>query len=316
MPHQIAKITLDGTLKSDLKWNASIEAAQKEIAEGKKILWELELGLFRNLPFPLSNQSQYLSLGLSIEHFRDAIWKDFPDQTEGLCIYRGSADFSLGFPWGELQTANLRGWLRDVFETSDQFTAEIGIAADSFEQLDERSLRQNREGAQLLRLFCRDACSEYLELLTNRLPDALQLFLEVDASTLPGKLCQAQLLSKERFDRFHLLIARNLLPAREGAISVGVCLPQVAMSRPSQYEGLDAAMEILSRKKIAYKVIPEPHIITEWDGLDYLIVSPAGLTTQGLRKLQGFCAAGGTVVSLGKPVGVALETTFQEFLKG
>ncbi len=63
---------------------------------------------------------------------------------------------------------------------------------------------------------------------------------------------------------------------------------------------------------IDYRIIPETYLTTEWHGLDYLIVDPDSLSSQGFRKLQGFCAAGGTIVSLGKIMGLPYEILFDE----
>ena len=55
---------------------------------------------------------------------------------------------------------------------------------------------------------------------------------------------------------------------------------------------------LASNKKIPFRLIAEENIITNWDGLDTLIFAPSLLGSQGIRKLQGFLAAGGEVVSL------------------
>lgn len=64
------------------------------MASGKKILWHLDLGLFDRLKMPLSNSSQFLTLGLAVDHFRDTIWKEFRSFSEGVCLYKGPADLA------------------------------------------------------------------------------------------------------------------------------------------------------------------------------------------------------------------------------
>ena len=97
--------------------------------------------------------------------------------------------------------------------------------------------------------------------------------------------------------------------------TVGVCLPSLEHCRPSQYGGLREAFNWLSLAEIPYRIVPEGLLTTDWDGLDDLIVVPNGVSLQGKRKLQGFCAAGGTIVSLGHEMGLAQEMQFDDWKK-
>ena len=68
---------------------------------------------------------------------------------------------------------------------------------------------------------------------------------------------------------------------------VAICLPSAEMVRPSQYSGLEEMINFLNEKGIPFRIIPESLLITDWDGLDYLLVIPEGLTFQGKRKAAG-----------------------------
>lgn len=317
-------IHLDGRVKADLDWKKARKEAQQAVEQGYALMWNMQMGLFGDLAQPLTNQSQFLSLTLALEHFRDSLWKEFKSQTVGLTLFRGSADFSYGFRWDEHQKQNLSNWLQEI---------NSPLASIDFSQL----IRQE-EGKQLVRLYCRDVAIEYLALLATRVPDSLPAYLFLDAHLLHRSLLnEMQILNPERYDRLHLVLKGHQLPfdamgwetptvqgysgissvnlpeAQE--ISIGVCIPPMHFYQFQHYEGLDEGILTLKQRSIAFKLIAENHLTSQWDGLDYLLYSPAGLTVQGKRKLQGFCAAGGTVVSTGKLLGLPHELSLKDWLK-
>lgn len=332
------KIPLDGSVSSSLDWKREIRAAKHYIDLGFAIFWELNLGIFSQSHLSLSDQTQFLTLGLSVEHFRDTIWKEFSSMSLGVSIYQGPADFSRNFLWHEEQITLLQGWLKDRFQNADIFYQDTAIFIDSFERIDPLILGYSSFGQHLLALFCRDTIVEYLELLTNRLPDEISIFVKLDGSQAQNPLLLSQLFSKERFGRMHLALIPGELSihaftcdpsethigsiSREltqkylsKKISIGICFPSISMCRPIQYEGMHDALIVLKENEIAYRIIPEIALTTEWDGLDYLLVSPQGISGQGYRKLQGFCAAGGTIVSLGNAIHMPQEISFTDWIK-
>jgi hypothetical protein len=277
-------ITLDGKVTSSLDWGAERQLAVSAIQNGDKLFWAIDLGLFGQLKNPLSNQTQFLSLVLSLEHFRDTLWKEFEEHTAGVLLYEGSADFS-----------------KEIYSGLDQGRSILW----------DDELQQNyitwceRKAVMDKSLFCRDVAAEYLTMLANRMPDAMPLFIKLHLSSL-SFVQEIQLTHQERFGRIQLIVNGSNLPTNL-EITVGLCLPSFEKVDPKYYEGMEAAVNYLLARKIPFRVIPETYLISEWDGLDYLVVVPEGLGSQGIRKLHGFCAADGTVVSLGDPIGVAQE---------
>lgn len=300
-------IQLDGTLRSDLNWKAAREKAEAAIAKGFALFWDIDLGLFSELTMPLDNQTQFLSLSLSLEHFRDHIWKDFSAHSIGLCIFRGQADFSHGFKWDDGQNANYQAWLQEQFPDT-----EINPELSGW----------------LSSLFCRDVAVEYLAMLAARLPDTLPVYLFLDASAYAQKpLKQLQLLNPDRFDYLHLALKGMKMPfkalvwqdsaLKEGPAGkdaqLGICLPLMHCYHPKQWEALDRPLKMLIDGGIPFRIISESHLITDWDGLDNLIYIPSGLSQQGKRKIQGFCAAGGCAISVEHLTGFSHEMTFDEW---
>lgn len=315
------KIPLDATLKADLLWKQERQAAEKYIQQGFRIFWEIKLGLFNQLTLPITNQSQFFSLSLALEHFRDTLWKEFHQKTVGLCLYRGAADFGLTFAWDEEQISNLKEWIEDNFIDFKTFVSETLCTACSFDEVTPLKLSSTLEGKRLLALYCRDFIDKYLEQLTACLPDSLQRYILLDIESISDTLLQVQLTTTEPFSGMNLgirgpvfndnilawegssgqlgLISRDFIAHLENkVVRVGVCLPSEHKYLPSKWKDLEKAFAALKEKNIPFRAIPEASLTTDWDGLDYLIVSPENLSNQGQRKLQGFRAAGGIVGSV------------------
>lgn len=287
-------INFSGDLKSDLNWNQAKSEAHFHIAQGKKILWSIDLGLFSPDTLPITNQTQYLSLMLSLEHFRDTIWKEFHSNSLGLCIYKGDADFSTGFHWCDEMTDKYQSWLK-------------------LQGLDDG------QNPLLKSLFCRDFVVDYLSLLADRIPDEIPCYLSLHVFGHITPLFELQLLHPERFSRFNMVISGGNIPLEclqkeNFSIQIGMCLPKLELRHPSNYYLLNAALDYFLEKKIKFRIISETHLTTLWDGLDYLIYMPESLSQEGKRKLQGFSAAGGTTVTLGNKLGFSQEMTWHEWI--
>lgn len=319
--YDAVKIVLDGTLKSDLNWSVQKEAAWQFVEQGYRLFWEMDLGIGTSLPKSLQNETQSMSLQLSLEHFLKTMWTDFAEKSAGAALYRGGCDFTKGFIWDEEQLDHLTHWIEAVCPGTMTPTPH--------------ELMQTREGEKLLQLYCADALSEYVEGLASHTPPELALYLLIDAGECADPVHLANLLNKERFPHFNLAIRgggnlpRELgwedTPGSRGYIGKGAVpmieapAPTVAVALPFQcipsaYAALKKPYEALEKKGIPFRMIPESLLTTEWSGLDYIVIAPELMGPQGKRKLMGFCAAGGTVVSLGENLGLPQELGFQEWL--
>lgn len=332
------KISIDGTVKADLSWKESRKIADHAVKNGYKIFWEMDLGLFDKLTRAIDHPSQFLSLTLSLEHFRDTLWKEYKEHSIGLCIYRGKANFNSVFHWDEKQELNFQAWLKEHFTTIDILNKETGFAFEGFSEITSDHFKVTLEGEKTLSYFCRDVYGEYLELLANFLPDNIPCYTLLDASQIADPLWAAQLLTKERFPRLHLCIKSNLIPFGElgwessllklGYIGrqlpasdcstlkteIGVCLAPLNCYRYANDRELAQALDFLTKKQFVYRFIPECLLTTEWDGLDFLIVQSRNINHHGRRKLLGFCAAGGTVITIGEPLSLPLEVSFPDWI--
>ncbi len=306
------KLSLECRMRSAMDWKMAKEAAHKWRKDGYNILWELRMGLFGDLDFPLDHEMQFKSLCLALEHFVTDLWKEYEDCTLGVFFYRGPLNFSRKFPWDQVQRNHWQEWLREGFKEVEEFNQETGLQLTSFAECSPDLV------PTLAALFCQDVGANYLSMLSQKLPDKLKAYLCLDASQDQDLLLQAQLLNRERFEHFHLIVKGSMHPIEfaweskvfaEGQLarypypipashqsSWGVCLPSLSMKNPYIYASLQQSFEHLRKKQIPYRIIPESHLTSEWEGLDYLIIVPEAVTPQGQRKLQGFAAAGGTIV--------------------
>lgn len=295
---------LNGRVESDLDWRKSHQEAQQAVEKGFRLMWEMDLGLFHALKQPLIHQGQFLSFALALEHFRDFIWPEFGSNTIGLSLFRGNADFSYAFPWDLQQEENLAEWLRE-----HQFSelASLSLAC----------LQQHPVGKRLLPLFCRDVAMEYLSLLAARLPDAIPLYLSLDVTSYANDpLGQVQLLHPERFDRFHLILKGATLPLQlmGDEPSMGIYLPSLNCCQDFHYQGFEEVIAILREKRLPFKLIAENQLTLQWAGLDFLFYFSSGLSVQGKRKMQGFCAAGGTPIAVQESIGLSGERNLKEWI--
>lgn len=298
-------ISLDGRMQSDLNWKQADLLAQQVVDQGLLLFWDLNLGLFTELSLPLSDQSQFQALILSIDHFLQTLWQKYREHTFGLCLYRGKGQFASQFPWNDEQESHFRIWM------------------------------ETHQGSELHRdLYGRDVVSSYLNMLADKLPGALEGFILIDLEGVASPLEQALLLHRERFPRLHIGVKGALGPflglswddpvfcsgyigsgspmlVETPSCAYGICLFGADLVHAVHDEGMEQAIRWLTEKGHSFRMVYEESLTAEWDGLDFLFVSSKGLSAMGKRKLQGFCAAGGTVITLGDPIGLALERAWK-----
>lgn len=78
--------------------------------------------------------------------------------------------------------------------------------------------------------------------------------------------------------------------------AVGICMPHFSIHDTTLLEPYRKILDELEGKD--FKLIPEDQLVMSWEGLDLLYVHPPAISPSGLRKIEGFIAAGGEVVAL------------------
>ncbi len=329
-------ISLDARLDSNLKWEKAVKLAQAYVDQGYKILWELRFGLFQELHLPLSDTSQYRSLDLALDYFFDSVLKNFNEKTIGVSIYKGTLDFSHNWPWEIDQVLNFRGWISEYFEDHHAFTNLIGLPCQNLLTVDPKDLYALENGKNLLRFYCMRAALDYFSMLSSRFETSLLPYLLLDCSTLHSPAHVFQLLDHQDLE-FIQLVVKNL-PFEAGHAMgweskafangyigkefkeyqaphieprVGIVIPTKFLINHKdilKYDDVICEMEEFH----SVKLISERNITIDWQGLDELVV--LDVEPDSKRKLEGFIAAGGKVITE-KKLFLSEEMSYQNYLK-
>lgn len=291
------RIPLDGRATSDLDWRQAREAAQRAVQDqGLYVLWDMDLGLFSRITSSFSDIAQFHALRLSLQHFAETLWMHFAKHTLGIVVYRGLADWSTFFPWNAERQQAYEHWLHEVNAPAS---------------IDHRALA---------RLFCRDACADYLYRLTAGLPGDLLPWLLLDTAAVKDPATVLELTHRDCWSRFTMglknptqllfgfgwdypspygYLARSLqeLPSDQ-LVSAGLLLPSRDEVSEASAQGIRKALEHLQTSGMPFRVLTEELLTAEWDQLQTLVVIADCVGPMCKRKLQGFEAAGGMVISL------------------
>lgn len=326
-------ITLEGRLDSDLKWREAKSTAQHYISQKIPLFWAIDLGLFSHVRWPLSDETQHLALKLAVRQFCDTLWKEFANQTVGVSFYCGSLDFTTLLSKNNEHSKYLHEWLEKLFLSETIFCEETGINT-TFTKITTKSLHATLAGQWLLQLFYRDLALDYFDSFARECPGELNPCLLFDIGSILDPVLLALLLSRERFSHFCRGITSGVLPASAlttepcgyiaqisnetpswNSPSLGIYLPALERYRPSQHLEISSAVNKLMKKQIPFRFVSEATLTTEWDGLDHIAVLTTGINNSGLRKLRGFCAAGGSLLFLDYPLGLPEEAPFNEWMR-
>ncbi len=330
-------VPIDATLDSTLNWSSSKKMAQECLKEGFQIIWDLDFGLFNQLPLPLSDMSQYKSLGLALDHFFENILSDFKESTLGMIIYKGSCDFNHKWPFCNDQIFNLRSWILDQFGNEHTFINQSAIPCKNLMQLDLKVLNSNEFGKNLLRTYCMRAALDYLSMLTAHFESDLLPYTLLDAKEVASGTHLFQLLDQEDFDFLQLglknapfecphAIGWESKPFPNGFlgkeyqayqpplidVTIGLVIPSNPIYDPEKLKLYDELYEKL-KTHFPVKRISERTLTIDWQGLEDLVV--VDIDSHSLRKLEGFVAAGGRVVNKGQPLGLNNEISLASFYK-
>ncbi len=165
-------------------------------------------------------------------------------------------------------------------------------------QLSQYAKWEGEKTAYSKELFCLESFLHYILLFSPSLPDSFPIYLYLDPSTLPSFYERALFFHKKRFAHFVL----NPQPLCE---KVGILFPE-NREDATLFETLTGTL------KIPYRILYEDFANEQWEGLDYILSLEAKPSEKAKRILQGFCAAGGTAVTL-KPQGFSQEVSLKDF---
>lgn len=291
-----ACICLQSTTCASLEWKEEIKIAEKYVADGYKLLWDMQFGLFDQLKAPLSSSMQLQALQLALDQFQTIIWEKFAHHSAGMILFRGPLNLTAQFPWDKMQESNFAEWLPTT-SYPKQNIVDLSTA----------------ERKRLSSYFCLDVATEYLQLLSAHLPPMAKAYvlLEIDAEI--SMLDEALMLNQERFGWLQPIGIHAKLPQATSEAKVGICLPPLEASLSPKSNLL--ANLLMQLSPMNYRLIPEEQITSLWSGLDVLLVQAGGISLPTKRKLQGFMAAGGQLVTYGGSLlGLPDELSLEQWL--
>lgn len=282
-------IRLDATQKSTLNWEDSILKAKQAVEQNAKMIWELDFGLFDRLSHPLTQMQQFQSFCLAIDHFREVIWSQFIENSLGVCLYQGPLD----------QIESI------MVSHQDKYSDWLSVFLESKQLEIELRRHEGHEDSFLSRLFCRNIALDYIKQLAGQLPYGATPMIQ------PCLLKPLSAIENAIFfnEEFYKPLEFGKSKSCEG--SLAICLPPTTHFCSDSIDLFNIACEELKIRGRKFRYIAEEALILSLEGLDELIVAPQVISLQGKRKLQGFCAAGGTVVTVGNTaLGLPQELPF------
>ena len=164
------------------------------------------------------------------------------------------------------------------------------------EETYKKWLGAKNHSAAFKRLFCRDIALDFLKDVSATLPVSIPLYLFLDAQDIRQSSEFYSLLSPEALYPFSPILkngAFKLPNLQKMQTQQSVCLPLLQNLRQV---GAEICQSFLETMQKPYRLIPESELTESWEGVDELYVVSSGVSRLGMRKLQGFEAAGGTII--------------------
>ncbi len=308
-PHfNTLNIYIDARPSSDLVWESLESEIETALKLGAKLSFELNFGFSEDRAL-LRDPISFFSRGIAINAFEERVYKPYKDQIATLILYRGSGDFK------------------------DSITKDASLYAD-FLEWKEEFFGSSETTHQMFRVFSMELFMQYLHRLAASLIDDIPLVALFNLSDSMRPSYQAELLSKTFFPYIFPGIKgasinfngfgwegqgnlgyighKPMAVIDEKSPSLGVVIPQIGRL---PYDLFDKTINMLVENNIDYVIFPESLMIDSWHNLDQILVFSNFLTDEGRRMLQGFNAAAGQVVTVGKVLGLTDEISLSELIR-
>ena len=257
-----------------LDWDKERQQAKKWVDLGYRILWELKLGLFDALLFPIGDQMQFHSLQLAFRHFLATLWQEWSQESLGVLLWRGEAGVWSEPLWNQEEEVSFLEWQQ-----------ETGLdRSDYIMQRQWDYVHRLTEGVE-------ESAPLHVAL-------ALNIPLQKEISWLhPARVAPfilALTSQKLPWDGWHWDPQKRFFQSRPSLENtLGVCLPPLGVSRDASFL---QRLEMLFKERISFKLLAEETLLQDLEGIDQILYNPNHITKEGFRKLQGFAAAGGKLI--------------------
>lgn len=298
-------IHLKSNSSSTLDWKEWEEMAFHYIQKGFKIFWKLDMGLFSRLSCIWEDHFQAVIIAVAIRHFSDTIWPKFQSNTVGVCLYEGPANFLSQMIWEEHEQALYEEWLQD-----------------------RRPARLSNE-KQTRALLAGYSGLTLIDFLARYLPGEAVPYVLLQEGEEQDPIFFGQLIAKDHYECLHRGLAKGRLSQHFlyqdhggiGCTSVKMTPHQQAICLPTQVDlqqeqHLKELCAFFKENEIAYRIIDESKLTSDWQGIDDLFVCMKNASPASIRMFRGFCAAGGRIVYLDQPSGLPNEISFADWKAG
>jgi len=264
-------VQLSAGAGSELNWDAAKKLARTHISQRKRICWEIDLGLEIGTLF-LKDSALFFSCGLALEQFSKEIWPEFKDETLAVSLFRGPFEIAERIFWDASLDEDFQDYMLHLEDASQR---KLFFAATMF--------------------------AEFLHRLISYLPTEVVPLCQFKIPEGMGRALAACLFSRARFEYLHLQ-----MPVPVQTISTAVVIPSDAFCTQAALTELEEIFKHLEKNRISFRMISEIFLTEEWNGIEQLYVSKA-VSPQGKRMLQGFVAAGGTILECGNLLPLFLQ---------
>lgn len=300
-------IYIDARPEADLSWEMLKTEIDLALKLGARLAFEIDLGFSANAL--LRDPAGFFSRGIAISKFEEEVYKPYKDQISAIILYRGDAFFKEAICKDASLYADFLSWKTDLF--GDELIVD-----------------------QMYRIFSMELFMQYLPRVSAILIDDIPLVALFDLKDCLRPSYQAEILSKSFFPYIipgvkNARIAFKgfgweepgylgsigkapFLPPENGERTFGVALPEIGKM---DYDLFDQTVSFLEKNNISYDVFPESLMTESWHGLNHILVFSETLSSEGIRMLRGFNAAGGEVVTIGESLGLVEETHLEEFVR-
>lgn len=151
----------------------------------------------------------------------------------------------------------------------------------------------------------RDEYADFLDLLATYMPYEANVHILLDLRGIDDPAIQAMLIAKDVYAPLQLAVRGATIPHSYKTyddlevFSPVLQKPPLGLLIPAKDCVISATQQErlrhLQSTQTPFRIISETFLTNEWDELDTLIVDREALSEEGMRKLQGFMAAGGSV---------------------
>lgn len=274
-------VSFDCTPRSLLRWGKELDRCAQLAAQGILLVWRLDSGLIDESMNRIDKAHLEVVLR-AFEHFNTEIWPRFGKYS--LCAILNVGHLSQN-------------------RSSDQIKGDCAILRTLSSALSLECL------TGLLIDVSELSSSQQLQKLDKELFCHLHLFLKTHLAHLAS-------LTWNSFSRAGSIWSIPPLEEHKNCPTppISLALLQIQdLDDPPSWQLLGELAQDLEQRHCPYRVIPMASLHEQWHQLDEIVVVAPRLTLRQKRQLEGFCAAGGTVVRAGAPVGLAHEIEFSKW---